>query len=175
MAATGGGRAAPAPQPDPAPRAAAPAAPQLAKFDDIVLLAAEKRDIQIKHALEQFVRPVRMQEGRLEIALAPGAPVGFVNSLGAKLHDWTGKRWVVILSSEQGAPTVRERKDAQQSALESDVRSDPLVQTVLQRFPGAEIVGVRRRDEAAGAASEPPDFDSPPDMPPDPPDDDPRD
>jgi len=27
------------------------------------------------------------------------------------------------------------------------VRADPLVQAVLARFPGAEIVGVRRRDD----------------------------
>ena len=47
-----------------------------------------------------------------------------------------------------------------QSALEQGVRADPLVQAVLARFPGAEIVGVRRRDEAP-AADMPPAGDEP--------------
>ena len=37
------------------------------------------------------------------------------------------------------------------SELEHGVRADPLVQAVLARFPGAEIVGVRRRDDCATA------------------------
>ena len=113
-----------------------------------------------------------MQDGRLEISLAPGAPVGFANNLTAKLHEWTGKRWVVILSAEEGAPTKAEQKAASQSALEQDVRKHPLVEAVLQRFPGAEIVAVRSRDETPAALPEPADFDQMPDMPPDPPDDD---
>jgi DNA polymerase-3 subunit gamma/tau len=170
-AAQGGSRTAAAPLAQPAARVSAPAEPKLASFEDIVALAAEKRDIQVKHALEQFVRPVQMQEGRLEIALAAGAPVGFANNLSAKLHQWTGRRWVVILSAEEGAPTLVERKAASQDALERDARKDPLVEAVLQRFPGAQIVSVRKRDEvAAPGASDAAEFD----MPPDPPDDDPR-
>ena len=38
------------------------------------------------------------------------------------------------------------------SELEQGVRADPLVQKVLARFPGAEIVGVRRREDMANAA-----------------------
>ena len=57
---------------------------------------------------------------------------------------------MVVVSAEAGAPTVQSQSEAQQSELERGVRADPLVQAVLARFPGAEIVGVRRRDEAAG-------------------------
>jgi DNA polymerase-3 subunit gamma/tau len=166
--------AAPRAAPTPRMSEAAPT-PRLEKFEDVVALATEKRDLQIKLALEQYVRPVRTQEGRLEISLAPGAPVGFVNDLSAKLHQWTGKRWVVILSAEQGAPTIKEQKEAKQSSLEQDVRKHPLVEAVLQRFPGAEIVAVRQGPEAAEApASDSPNFDQMPDMPPDPPDEDER-
>jgi DNA polymerase III subunit gamma/tau len=171
MAAEGGARTSAAPQRDPVPRANRPAVPQLAKFEDIVALVGAKRDLQTKHAIEMFVRPVSMQEGRLEISLAEGAPAGLVQSLSAKLLEWTGKRWFVTLSAEAGAPTVGELKAASQSALERDVRKDPLVEAVLQRFPGAEIVSVRKREDAA-AKSEPDVADY--DMPPDPPDEEPR-
>ena len=174
IAADGGGRTSPSPQREPAPRMSAPApALLLAKFEDVVALAADRRDLQIKLALEQFVRPVSLQEGRLEISLTEGAPQGVAHSLSAKLLEWTGKRWLVVLSPQPGGPTIKEKQEASQHALAQDVRKHPLVEAVLQRFPGSEIVAVRRRDDAA-AAIEPDsaDFAVPPDMPPDPPDDD---
>jgi DNA polymerase-3 subunit gamma/tau len=168
----GGGRSMAAPRRDPALRASAPAAPQLSKFEDIVALAGARRDLQTKHAIETYVRPVSMQEGRLEISLTEGAPAGLVQALSAKLLEWTGKRWFVSLSAETGAPTVGEQKAASRNALERDARQDPLVAAVLQRFPGAEIVSVRKREEIASKSeSEAADHD----MPPDPPDEDPRD
>jgi DNA polymerase-3 subunit gamma/tau len=170
VAAEGGSRMGAVPRRDPAPRPTASTVPQLASFEDIVALAATKRDLRTKHAIEQFVRPVAMQDGRLEISLAEGAPVGLANNLTAKLHEWTGRRWVVVLSAESGAPTMQQLRDASQDALEQDARRNPLVEAVLQRFPGAEIVSVRKRDEAARSETESVDFD----MPPDPPDEEPR-
>ena len=42
---------------------------------------------------------------------------------------------------------------SRKAELENGVRADPLVKAVLERFPGAEIVGVRGgKDAAAGAA-----------------------
>jgi len=37
---------------------------------------------------------------------------------------------------------MRAQMDARQAVLENDVQSDPLVQAVLSRFPGAKVVGV---------------------------------
>jgi DNA polymerase III subunit gamma/tau len=181
MTANGGGgtqaarrhEAAPQPESAPAPRMSAPApAVHLAKFEDVVALAGEKRDLQTKLALEQFVRPVSIQEGRLEISLIEGAPHGIAHSLSAKLLEWTGKRWLVVLSPQPGGPTIKETQEASQNALAQDVRKHPLVEAVLQRFPGSEIVAVRRRDDAPAAIDpDAADF-AMPDMPPDPPDDD---
>jgi DNA polymerase III subunit gamma/tau len=61
-----------------------------------------------------------------------------------------------VVSKEQGAPTMRAQADAQQAEIERDVQSDPLVQAVLNRFPGAEIVGVTQNvPEGREGASEP--------------------
>jgi DNA polymerase III subunit gamma/tau len=172
----GGSRGSAALQRETAPVPAAPSsAPRLAAFEDVVALASDKRDLQVKHALEHYVRPVSMQDGRLEISLTPDAPVGFANNLSAKLHEWTGKRWVVVLASQHGTATIAETKVATQDALERNVQNDPLVQAVLQRFPGAKIVNVRRRNDSPSVSAE---LDGPEvsdqDLPPDPPDDDER-
>ncbi len=134
------------------------AAPTLSinSFADLIALAAEKRDITTKMALERDVRLVRCEDGQLEIALEARAPKTLVHDLQRKLTGWTGKRWIVVVSKEQGAPTMRAQADAQQAEIERGVQSDPLVQAVLNRFPGAKVVGVTQNgpDQAPDASSD---------------------
>jgi DNA polymerase-3 subunit gamma/tau len=144
-----GGRARSSIQAEPALEAAAATTPRLASLEDIAALAVAKRDLKVKHAIENQVRLVRIQEGRLEIALASGVPAGITSELSTKLTEWTGNRWFVAISDSEGAPTLAENAAAKKVALVHDVRADPLVKAVLERFPGAEIVDVRRRDEPA--------------------------
>jgi DNA polymerase III subunit gamma/tau len=148
----------PRPTDDPVARLDEPlAVPTLSvgSFEELIALAVEKRDITVKMALERDVRLVRCEDGQLEIALEPSAQKTLVHDLQRKLTGWTGKRWIVVVSKEQGAPTMRAQAEAQQAEIERDVQSDPLVQTVLNRFPGAKIVGVTQNvpDGAESTAS----------------------
>ena len=144
----------PRPTDEPIARAEQPAAmPTLAigTFEELIALAAEKRDIAVKMALERDVRLVRCEDGQLEIALEASATKTLVHDLQRKLAGWTGKRWIVVVSKEQGAPTLRAQAEAQQAEIERGVQKDPLVQAVLSRFPGAKIVGVTQNSDAADA------------------------
>jgi DNA polymerase-3 subunit gamma/tau len=142
---------------EPMARATAPAEPvaepaiAVERFEDLLALAAEKRDLVVKTVLERDVRLVRFEDGRLEIALEPGAAATLVQELSRKLSQWTGRRWMVVVSAEQGAPTVKAQAEARKAELMRGVTADPLVQAVLNRFPGSQIVGVRA-PEAAPAA-----------------------
>jgi DNA polymerase-3 subunit gamma/tau len=142
---------------DPVARLAepAPAAPPLAigRFADLIELATERRDLGVKAALERDVRLVRCEDGRLEIALQPTATRALVNDLSRKFSQWTGRPWMVVVSAEPGEPTVHSQSAARQVELETGVRGDPLVQAVLARFPGAEIIDVRQAGSAAAPAS----------------------
>jgi len=80
-----------------------------------------------------------------------------VHDLQRKLTAWTGKRWMVVVSQEQGSATMRAQADERKVALERSVESDPLVQAVLKRFPGATIAGVTQK----GADAEPDTSDMP--------------
>jgi DNA polymerase-3 subunit gamma/tau len=140
------------------PVAVAPeAAPTLAigTFAQLIALAQEKRDIPVKLALERDVRLVRCEDGQLEIALEPSAPRTLVHDLQRKLTAWTGKRWIVVVSKEQGAATMRAQNEARQAEIERGVQDDPLVQAVLNRFPGAKIVGVTQAADEADATAPP--------------------
>jgi DNA polymerase-3 subunit gamma/tau len=148
-----------APLPEPVARGAEENAPAraLSRFEDLIALAAEKRDVSLKSALERDVRLVRFEDGQLEIALEPSAAKMLVGELSKKLHAWTGRRWMVVVSAEPGAPSLRSQADERKTQLKSDARSDPLVQAVLTRFPGAEIVAVRPPAGAPGSADDVPD------------------
>ncbi len=131
-------------------------APQLAVtcFADLIALAAQKRDLMIKAALERDVRLVRFEDGRLEIALEAGASNTLAGEISRKLSHWTGRRWMVVVSTEAGAPTLKMQTEARQQELKTGVQADPLVQAVLTRFPGAEIVAVRERGGTESPADE---------------------
>ena len=127
----------------------------IGSFEELIALATDKRDIAMKMALERDVRLVRCEDGQLEIAVEASAPKTLVHDLQRKLIAWTGKRWIVVVSKEQGAPTMRAQMDARQAEIELGVQSDPLVQAVLNRFPGAKIVGVTQNVPEAGAEAVP--------------------
>ncbi|WP_296712020.1 DNA polymerase III subunit gamma/tau [Rhodoblastus sp.] len=137
-------QAAPSPSQASAP-APATGAPVLAikSFAELLALAAEKRDIQIKAALERDVRLVRFEPGVLEFSLAPGGSPGLAANLTRKLQDWTGQRWMVALSSAPGAPSLLEQAAAREDEKRIGVQAHPLVRAALDLFPGAVVVAVR--------------------------------
>jgi DNA polymerase III subunit gamma/tau len=125
----------------------------LRSFPELVAFASEKRDLMIKGALEADVRLVRFEDGRLEIALEPNASRVLVNDLSRKLEQWTGRRWTVIVSNQQGQPTLREQNLTVKGQREAAAEADPRVREVLARFPGAKVIEVRQ------LAPEPPESD----------------
>ncbi|RYZ68128.1 MAG: DNA polymerase III subunit gamma/tau, partial [Proteobacteria bacterium] len=136
-----------APRFDPAPAAApvvaAPAPNAFANprtYADLVALAGEKRDILVKHALESALRPVSIGDGRLEVALVQGADPAIIQNLMAKLKLWTGRQWVISLANDAAhVPTMREQRDVHLEAARDEAHQDPLVQAILDTFPGSTV------------------------------------
>ena len=138
---------APMPQQRPTAQAQAEAQPQarveIPRFEDLVTLAQVNRDIQLKIALEQDVRLVRFERGSIEFSLTPGASPQLAQTLMRRLQEWTGIRWMVAVSREEGAPTLKEQADARAEEKMTGVRAIPLVRKVLEAFPGAQIMAIR--------------------------------
>jgi len=145
----------PVPQTEPAPQpvgrietapveqpAAAPLVP-VKSLSDIADLCTKNRDIRLRALVRAFVRPVSVEAGKLEIGLAQDAPKSLITDLQNRLQEWTGMRWLVILSREAGGPTLSEAETMAQEARVADARQDPDVAAILQRFPGAKITDVR--------------------------------
>jgi len=129
----------------PQPAAVASGEPMPASFAEVAALAGRKRDLGLKVALETQVRPVQFEVGRIEVALVQGAPAGLITDIARKLSEWTGRRWLVSVSSQPAGPTLGEQQAAARAEREAGVKAHPLVAAVLARFPGAEVVDVRTR------------------------------
>jgi DNA polymerase-3 subunit gamma/tau len=125
----------------------------LRSVSDIADLCSVKRDPKLKAMVRAYLRLVKLEPGRLDVALAPGAPGTLLNELTLKLKDWTGIHWIVSLSRDGGAPTEVEAETKAQAQRMVDASQDPDVAAILSQFPGAKIIDVRVRadpDDDAG-------------------------
>lgn len=156
-------------EPEPAPVEAPPqveTSPQpavtIASLEDIAALAEAQREIAFKVTLRRCVRLVKLEPGRLDVSLTGEAPKTFLGDLSAKLLAWTGTRWIVSLSREEGGATLAEEEAGRRELVLMDARADPTVAAILDRFPGSRITDVRiQRDEVPDTDT---DFDAVPEL-----------
>jgi DNA polymerase-3 subunit gamma/tau len=124
-------------------------------FDEVVALFDERREAVLRAHLVANLHLVRFEPGRIEFRPAAGAPRDLANRLGQLLGEWTGTRWLVAVSEAAGEPTLRERQERRDAELRNGVAAHPLVQAVLETFPGATIAAVRERFAAVAGEAEP--------------------
>ncbi len=131
------------------PLAEAPALPEaftrVTSFDDVLALVAKNRDIHLQTQLEDHVHLVSFAPGRIDLRLRSEADSQLIRQLSTKLEKWTGVRWFVGASEEEGAPTVRSVVLSREAERREQAKADPLVAEVLKTFPGAEILSIRDR------------------------------
>ena len=130
---------------DSTPNAKLEEAPEPASFPEIVALAEQKREAILATHLLSDVHLVRFEPGRIEIRPEPQAPSNLAGQLSDQLGAWTGRRWVVSVSDEAGAPTLAEQRAETQAAHRSEALDHPLVRATLAEFPGATIKAVHSR------------------------------
>jgi DNA polymerase III subunit gamma/tau len=135
---------------EPAPRAEpASPPPMLQNFADVVALFDERREALISAQLKEYVHPIAFEPGRIEFRPAAGAPRDLAPRLGQLLGEYTGRRWMIVVSEAAGEPTLRQQQEHRERQLRDAVANHALVRAVFEIFPGATITAVRERFAAA--------------------------
>jgi DNA polymerase-3 subunit gamma/tau len=142
---------------------AAAVAPQVdsarlpASFAAMMALVAERREGILYEQLASSLHLVRYQPGAIEFRPAPEAPRDLASRLGKFLQEATGARWIISVSQEAGAPTLRQQEESARAAEREAALAHPMVQAVLMAFPGARIerIGGARTASPPPAAAEP--------------------
>ncbi|OYV33148.1 MAG: DNA polymerase III subunit gamma/tau [Acidocella sp. 20-61-6] len=131
-----------------APMAAA--APRAITFQDVVALAGAKRDVMLYAHLRQSVHLVRFAPPVIEFRQKPDAPRDLAAKLAALLESETRRRWTIMISQAPGEPTIDETEGEAARAVQASAEAHPLVQAILEAFPGARIEKI-----ASAAPTEP--------------------
>lgn len=114
-----------------------------ATFPEAVALFEKHRE-PLKHTqLMHDVRLVRFAPGAIELRLTAHFPRDFTAQIAACLTGWTGQKWVVTLSSEEGEPSLHEQQEMRKEKKLEQASAHPLVSSMLEQFPGAKIVNVK--------------------------------
>ena len=126
-----------------APLASLPPMPH--SFAEVVAMAQDKREAILATQLRHEVRLVKFEVGKIECRIAEGRHLqDLPQRLTKALLDWTGRRWVIALNSTDPAdPTLSEQEAQAERSRRDDAANHPLVQALLQAFPGAAIGAVR--------------------------------
>lgn len=111
----------------------------------MVDLFQQRGELVLWSYLSQSVRLVKFEPGRVEVNPAPSLPQGFVGQVGKHLTDWTGQRWVMVISAAEGDPTLKEQAEAAKAAYLEKSAEHPLVQKVLETFEGARVIDIQTK------------------------------
>ena len=155
---TGGPAARGGAQPKAAARPAIDQQPSLRSFEDVVALIEARRDIALKLDVDQYVRLISFRTGAIAFEPAPGAPNNLAQRLAARLKEWTGLPWLVAAEGGGGAESLAEQRRREADKARAETLQDPFVRSVMEAFPGAELIEVRQL-AAPEPASAPPDDD----------------
>lgn len=119
--------------------------PMPENFEALVNLFEEKKEITLFSHLYSEVHVVNFAPGVLDIRVTGRAPQNFAGKVTQFLSEWTGKRWIVGLSNETGAPTLSETVKQRKASRMQNAESHPLVRAVLDGFPDAKLTALRTK------------------------------
>lgn len=129
-------------------------APMPEDFPALVALFAQKREMVLHTHLLQNTHLVAFAPPSLTLRLTEAAPPHFAGKVSHCLQQWTGKRWLLSLVQEGGAPSLAQQQQEAAQALRQQGENHPLVKAILARFVGSALKTVRVKTVPVAAISE---------------------
>ena len=118
----------------------------LNSFDDLLELCSSKKAIKLKYELEKNVNLVSFENKRIEISFNEDLDKDFIKDLSLKLYEWTKERWIITLSKTKGQPSKKEEEVNLKKELIDSVKKSSIYRDILQKFPDAELIDIKQRD-----------------------------
>ena len=115
-------------------------------FEELIHLSSIKKEIGLKYDLERNVNLVKFSDGKIDISFNEKLGKDFVRKLSEKLHEWTGKRWVISLTKEIGQKSFVEKKIIKNNKIFEEEKKNELYKKFKNLFPDAELINVDEKD-----------------------------
>ena len=117
-------------------------------FEELLRIVTKEKEVELKYDLERNVNLVSFTAGKINITFNEKLNKNFIKILTGRLLKWTGKRWIITLSKNQGEKTFYEKNlTDKKDKLEKEMSSD-LVKDFVSIFPGAKLISVTEEDDA---------------------------
>ncbi len=152
-ASSGGAVATAAAQPAPA-RDPEGALARFPAFTHVVDLIRANREMKLCIEVEEDLRLVSYQPGRIEFEPGPMAARDLAQRLGRCLQNWTGVRWAVSVTASGGQPTISETRNADTDRLRAVASKNSTVAAILSAFPKARIGALQTAEALSASAAE---------------------
>ena len=115
---------------------------EINSFDEIINLAKQEKEVELKFDLERNVRLVSFKRGNIEISFNEKLNKNFIKLLTEKLLNWTGNRWVISFTQKSGQMTSYEKNIESKNRKISETAGTSLNKDFLTEFPDAKISDV---------------------------------
>ena len=108
----------------------------------MVQLFERQREILLASQLRQFASLVSYAPGKVELHMQTTLSREFPAKVAQCLQEWTGQEWKILLSDQPGAPTLEAQEKARAEQEKEAAKQHPLVASIIEHFPGAEVAAV---------------------------------
>ena len=119
---------------------------KISSFEELILLSARKKEIQLKYDLENNVNLIKFSEGKIDISFNENLDKNFVRNLSQKLLEWTGIRWVITLTKKKGQKTFSELQSIKKKELLDQEKKGEIYKKFKNIFSDGELLEVKKED-----------------------------
>ncbi len=121
---------------------------EITSFQDLINLATKSKEVELKYDLERNVKLISFNRGKIDISFNEKLNKNFIKILTEKLLTWTGERWIISLSKNEGNKTFYEKKLFKKKENIENAKNSDVSKKFLSAFPDAELVQVEGEDDA---------------------------
>jgi DNA polymerase III subunit gamma/tau len=115
-------------------------------FEDLIYIASEKKEVELKYDLERNVNLVSFSKGKIDISFNEKLNKNFIKNLTEKLLTWTDERWIISLNKESGEKTIYQKNLEKKTNSIKEEKNGDLAKKLTSAFPDAQLIDIKDED-----------------------------